>query len=139
MSDIRGTILYIGGFEMPDKNAAAHRVMNNAKALRDVGYDVIFCGIDYSISSNLKEPVSIEGFFSWPTRYPTNTKEWCEWMLDFNHTKLVIENCSNIKCIIAYNMHAVPLMKLMKYCKTHQIKLMLLNGMDTIFRLILYK
>lgn len=29
-----GTIVYIGGFEMPDKNAAAHRVLNNAKRNR---------------------------------------------------------------------------------------------------------
>ena len=26
----KGTVLYVGGFELPDKNAAAHRVVNNA-------------------------------------------------------------------------------------------------------------
>ena len=29
----KGTILYIGGFELPDKNAAAHRVLSNGKIL----------------------------------------------------------------------------------------------------------
>lgn len=30
-------ILYIGGFVLPDKNAAAQRVTGNAKAMRDIG------------------------------------------------------------------------------------------------------
>ena len=34
-------IIYIGGFELPDKNAAAHRVLGNAKILRELGYKVI--------------------------------------------------------------------------------------------------
>ena len=39
-------ILYVGGFELPDKNAAAHRVLGNAKAFRDLGNDVAFISID---------------------------------------------------------------------------------------------
>ena len=35
-------ILYIGGFELPDKNAAAQRVIGIAKSLRDSGYKVRF-------------------------------------------------------------------------------------------------
>ena len=27
----KGTVIYVGNFELPDKNAAAHRVMNNGK------------------------------------------------------------------------------------------------------------
>ena len=35
-------IIYIGGFELPDKNAAAQRVIGNSKALRDLGYETVF-------------------------------------------------------------------------------------------------
>lgn len=38
----KGTILYVGGFELPDKNAAAHRVLSNAKIFRELGYNVFF-------------------------------------------------------------------------------------------------
>lgn len=38
-------ILYIGGFELPDKNAAAHRVLAIAKGLRDSGNEVVFMGV----------------------------------------------------------------------------------------------
>ena len=41
-------ILYIGGFEMPNKNAAAQRVLSIAKALREGGYDTLFYGITKS-------------------------------------------------------------------------------------------
>ena len=46
MFEGKGSVLYVGGFELPDKNAAAHRVINNAKILRELGYRVIFCGVD---------------------------------------------------------------------------------------------
>ena len=36
------SVLYIGGFDLPDKNAAAHRVLNNGKVLRELGYEVVF-------------------------------------------------------------------------------------------------
>ena len=42
MLENKRTILYIGGFVLPDKNAAAQRVIANAKAMRALGYDVQF-------------------------------------------------------------------------------------------------
>ena len=38
----RGTFVYIGGFRLPDKNAAAHRVMSVAKNLQNLGYSITF-------------------------------------------------------------------------------------------------
>ena len=46
------TIVYIGGFELPDKNAAAQRVISNAKIFRKLGYHVIYVGIQ---NWNLKD------------------------------------------------------------------------------------
>ena len=34
MPEDKGTVLYVGGFELPDRNPAAHRVINNSKILR---------------------------------------------------------------------------------------------------------
>ena len=41
----KGTIIYMGNFELPDKNAAAHRVMNNGKIFKDLGYRVAYLGV----------------------------------------------------------------------------------------------
>lgn len=38
--------VYVGGFEMPDKNAAAHRVMNIGKILNNIGKSVVYIGVD---------------------------------------------------------------------------------------------
>src|SRR4051812_34882129 len=37
-------VLYLGGFDLPDKNAAAHRAIGNSKALRDLGFRTILVG-----------------------------------------------------------------------------------------------
>ena len=41
-TEMKKTVLYIGGFQLPDKNAAALRVLGNAKILTELGYRVVF-------------------------------------------------------------------------------------------------
>ena len=41
----KGTIIYMGNYELPDKNAAAHRVMNNGKIFTALGYQAAYLGI----------------------------------------------------------------------------------------------
>ena len=48
-------ILYIGNFELPDKNAAAHRVLGIAKALRECGNNVSFVGVNKEDADYRKE------------------------------------------------------------------------------------
>ena len=57
-------ILYIGGFELPDKNAAAHRVLAIAKGLRDSGNEVVFMGVskDNRETDVLKTKSEVQGF-----------------------------------------------------------------------------
>ena len=72
MINNKGTVFYIGGFELPDKNAAAHRVLNNAKIFRELGFRVIFCGIDQNIEQPILEACVVSGFESYPLPYPQN-------------------------------------------------------------------
>ena len=119
----KGTIIYVGGFEMPDKNAAAHRVLNNAKVFSSLGYHVVFCGVDRDIAASFAEPISMGQFENVPAAYPKCGKEWVKYLINFQHIKKTFSQYSNVKFAIAYNMHAVPLAKLMKYCKRKGIKL----------------
>lgn len=60
------TILYVGGFELPDRNA--QRVLSVAKIFKSIGYNVIFLGIDkISVEETKKEYF---GFESWAIPYP---------------------------------------------------------------------
>ena len=42
------TVIYVGEFILPDKGAAANRVVSNAKAFREAGVDTVFLGASSS-------------------------------------------------------------------------------------------
>jgi glycosyltransferase involved in cell wall biosynthesis len=75
------TIVYIGGFELPDKNAAAQRVLNNGQVLRALGYRVILIGVsrarayDHHIHPANAGGADVE---AWEVGYPTGSGQWFE-------------------------------------------------------------
>jgi len=122
MPEIKGSVLYVGGFELPDRNPAAHRVLNNAKILKEIGYKVVFCGVDKEISARSTTPDIIEDFESYPLPYPTSTKKWIKQMVDISAYEELVAQLEDIKFIICYNLHAVPLAKLLKIAKRKNIR-----------------
>lgn len=119
----KGTIIYIGGFELPDRNAAAHQVLNNARIFRDLGYKVVFCGINRNIvESQSQFHETVLGFDSYPVPYPKSTREWIKYMVDYDSIRRVIDEEQNVKYVITYNVHAIPLRKTINYCKGKGIK-----------------
>lgn len=74
-----GAIVYIGNFELPDRNAAAHRVRGNARIFRDLGYRVILVGVTrtHSGSSWLETADSgEEDIEAYHIPYPVGAREW---------------------------------------------------------------
>lgn len=122
MINYKGTIVYIGGMEMPDGNAAAHRIINNSKVFKELGYHIVFCGMDKLINVDAKEPIIFGEFESYPMKYPSNGKEWCKQLFDFSHIKYVLDKYDDIKFIVAYNMHAKPLINVLNYSHKKNIK-----------------
>lgn len=139
---MKGTIVYIGGFELPDKNAAAHRVIGNAKIFRDLGYDVKFIGTD-SDTSKISEKKNTQGFDYYSLPYPRSKKEWLSYITNPSPTIAIINQIKDVKMIIAYNYPAVSLSRINKYCKSKNIKLIAdctewynTGGGNIIFKLI---
>lgn len=120
-------ILYIGGFELPDKNAAALRVLSNAKLLKLLGYTVSFIGLKLnSVSGNTQELMLESGTFKvWNLKYPSTNIEWFQYLTGIsNILKIVDKNYpGNPAAIIAYNYPAIALIRLRFYCKKNNIKL----------------
>ncbi|WP_213522283.1 glycosyltransferase [Nonlabens sp.] len=154
-------ILYVGGFELPDRNAAAQRVIANAKLFSTLGYKVFFIGVYTNSSYNplIKKRV-IEGleYHSKPQKYPYSKSDWFKFITDLKFVRNVVENDlkANVDIIVAYNYPAVSLWKLLKYCNKNNIKLIadvtewyqpegnlffkLIKGFDTYLRMnILHK
>ena len=123
MPENKGTVLYVGGFELPDKNAAAHRVLNNAKIFRKLGYNVVFCGVNREITDrdNYKEIIS--GFESLPMPYPASAKQRIKQMLDSKHYLKMFSLYKDIRLVVCYNLHSLPLSALLRFCKKRGIRL----------------
>lgn len=116
VSEEKKVVLYIGGFQLPDKNAAALRVMSNAKALRDFGYDVIFVNalVEYDFSPR-------KTFYDGFETYEYKREAQREYLLSISRIQRIIEK-TEAKIVIAYNYPAIALNRLRRYCKKHNVK-----------------
>jgi len=118
-------VLYVGGFELPDKNAAAQRVFANAKLLRDAGCQVTFVGVDKTLRKGIsfeETQFIYEGFTCYSVRYPSSSTEWFRYISSVSYLKH-IETTAFPDMIIAYNYPAPALYKLKRWCKKHNVKL----------------
>lgn len=79
-------ILYVGNFSFPHGNASGSRVLGNGYLFKELGYEVIYVGLDDSLSQssilektkqfygnfvyyNLSYPIGIRGWLSYKKRY----------------------------------------------------------------------
>ncbi len=114
---MKNKILYIGGFELPDKNAAAQRVMANAKLLREIGFDVSFIGISKDVKTALS---NVDGFESMPIPYPTGNIEWIHQICTFININRILERKPHY--VILYNFPSIASLKILKACHKNGIK-----------------
>lgn len=119
------TIIYIGGFELPDKNAAAHRVLNNAKALRELGKNVVLIGITHeaisdSMVCNTKK--SICGFDCYAIPYPKTACQWLKYLMGIEQYTEICQAYKNISAVVLYDFPAIALKKMIRYCRKRNIK-----------------
>ena len=113
-------ILYAGFFALPDKDAAANRVINNAKALRDAGNTVIF--LDEQ-NKPIKNKHNVLGFKTWSVERPTRFFGLLKKMTSIKNIVNLVNTVNDIDIIIVYNYPSIAMLKLMFYCKTSKIKL----------------
>ena len=113
-------IVYIGGFDLPDNNAAALRVLGNSKIFRKLGYKVSLIGLSRSILN----PVSFkyEDFDCCNLPYPNSAMQWYKYLTSIRQYLPFLDQ-NKPKMVIAYNHPAVALQKLLDYCKKNGIKI----------------
>jgi len=117
-SQKRNIIVYIGAFELPDKNAAAHRVLSNAKLFQSLGYEVILVGrsraediIDGEVRRVDYPDIEFE---CWETAYPKSTKAWF-WQTvsaDAVQQKFQARLKDRLFAVICYNYPAIAQLRL---------------------------
>ena len=98
----KGTILYMGNFELPDKNAAAHRVMNNSKIFRELGYNVAFLGtVRDERFDGIRRSDYDKNIFE--EAYPVGTKQWVKHIFDTTNILALAKLYDDVRLVIVYN------------------------------------
>jgi len=119
-------VLYIGGFELPDKNAAAQRVIANGGLLKDLGYSVCYIGVDCSLPRadfTGSTKATFEGFEYYSVKYPSGLIEWLHYLSNIEDITKIASQIDSLEYIIAYNYPALALAKLSRWCKLKKINL----------------
>lgn len=123
----KGTVFYIGGFELPDKNAAALRVLANGKILRDLGYRVVFIGIDKKlpVGANATQTIS-SGFECWSVPYPASSLSWVKYLCGLPAILDILKSYrhANPVAAICYNYPAIASLRIEKLCDRLGIKML---------------
>ncbi len=111
--------LYIGGFCMPDGNAAAQRVLTVGKLMGECNYKVRFCGLQ----RNIMEPVTgkIEEFEYRNHPYPSSIIAWVKYLTGRDYAISEI-NQYKPDIVILYNHPALAIEHIASYCHSHGIK-----------------
>lgn len=114
---MKRTILYFGGFQLPERNAAAQRVVGIAKGFRALGYQVIFLNSlkDYNESGVLEKE-----YFGFKC-FEYKREPDIDYLLLAKTTLSMIEKVQPY-AVIAYNYPAFSLNHIRQYCKNNGIK-----------------
>lgn len=118
----KGKIIYIGGFEMPDKNAAAHRVISNAKATQLLGYKTLFIGI-HKKNKALVVREQHFGFDTYSKRYPRGIFDWLIYITQFSFYKKILKEQNDVKVIICYNLPSISIFLLARWARKNDVRI----------------
>jgi len=121
---LEGSLLYIGGFEPPDKNAAAQRVWANSLLFESLGLRVILLGVSKSTTQFSRNKAS--KFLTYTKQYPSKPFQWLTMLISIKEVESIVKNVKEhgeIKLIVAYNYPAIALLRLYYYTRRKNIKL----------------
>lgn len=121
MSATRKTILYAGGFGLPDRNASAIRCLGNAELWRSLGYDVVILGKlrPEPPAAPAETETTIDGFRCIDIRRPVWNKECRSYVKSVEPVAEVVASigAEHILAIVAYNYPARGLAGVIQLCR----------------------
>lgn len=119
----KGTVLYIGNFELPDKGASANRVVSNAKLFNSIGYQTVLLGVSKDKSCTDIRPLKNDfGLMMYERPYPVSMKMWLGHMYSAEYIEKMLKLHEDIVLVILYNMPFSALKAAKKACKGRNIK-----------------
>jgi glycosyltransferase involved in cell wall biosynthesis len=119
----KGTIIYVGGFELPDKNAAAHRVMANGKVFRALGYRVAFLGVNHSEPCFPGIRQASYGEDIYEEAQPRNNRQWLVRLCSTTNLQKLASEYDDLRMIILYNLPYETLRRVRKSFRGQKVKI----------------
>ncbi|MBQ2903056.1 MAG: glycosyltransferase [Clostridia bacterium] len=116
----KGTIVYYGGFSLPDKSASANRVVSNGKIFSRLGYKTVFIGASDDSFDGLRAVDGYENMFE--HAHPNSTKQWLNHMLSVEHIEAIVKEYNDVCKIILYNVPMFTLLKAKKVFSKRNIE-----------------
>jgi glycosyltransferase involved in cell wall biosynthesis len=124
-------IIYIGGFEFPDRDSGGLRVLSMGKSLKRAGYDVFFMGVEKEPRAEDRLPdgrYCYQGFYYDSDKLPNDgLVARCKRVL-FTHltgittfNRVRVMDLTAVRAIIAYNASPVLLWRLNGFCRKKRI------------------
>ena len=103
------TIIYVGEFVLPDKGAAANRVVSNSKIFKELGYETIFLGA--ADSDDFFQGIrKVDGFENmYEEAHPSSSVQWAKHIFSTeNIVKLV--DAHEADFVVLYNLPVVTVL-----------------------------
>ncbi len=119
----QGTIICTGGFILPDKNAAANRVVSNGKLFARLGMRTVFLGAAPSGERfNGIRPVNgCKDMFE--QAHPASSREWLRHLFSTENLKELVSRFDDVRMIILYNLPLITLLRVRKAFKGSGIRI----------------
>lgn len=117
---MKGTILYVGNFELPDKGAAANRVVSNGKLFRKLGYSTAYLGVRKHADFVGVQLLDAErNMYEEP--YPQGIRQWFLHMWSVKNIQAVMKKQGDVCMVILYNVPFVLLKRVKHALKSTNI------------------
>lgn len=118
----KGTIIYYGGFILPDKSAAANRVVSNGKIFASLGYDTVFIGAAPSdeVFEGIRPVENCD--FMFEQAHPRSSSQWLRHMFNVGYIEDAVGKYADVNRIILYNVPFFTLLKAKKAFRKKGIK-----------------
>jgi len=125
----RDTIIYVGNFDLPNRNAAGSRVLANGYIFREMGYNVVYFGTSMKtdLSFSLENSFEIQhGFESYKFPYFKPSFDWMQYASLYNEFISLIKTKGidkRVKAIIFYGSPTISLWvsKVVKWCNNNGV------------------
>ena len=118
----RGTIIYIGEFALPDRSAAANRVVSNGKLFNSLGYKTVFLGAAAS-AEHFNGIRAVSGHNDmYEQAHPETAMQWVKHTLSTKEIVTLVEKYNDVKMVVLYNLPVVTLCLAKKELKKRSVE-----------------